>query len=109
MNCIFCRIVSGEIPATFIERESGYVVFADTNSQAPTHLLVVPTRHIPCVSAHDESNELGALVAAAAAVGKRLAPGGFRLIVNEGPDGGQTVDHLHVHILGGRPMSWPPG
>lgn len=108
-ECIFCRIVLGEIPATFIEREASYVAFRDLTAQAPQHVLVVPTRHIPCISMHDLSEELGELIAAAAKLGRRLGPGGFRLIVNEGKDGGQTVDHLHVHILAGRPLGWPPG
>jgi histidine triad (HIT) family protein len=116
-ECIFCRIVAGAVPARIIEREPDYVAFADTNPQAPTHVLVVPTRHIPCVSAHDGISELGGLVAAAARLGRRLGygpqagsgPGGFRLVVNEGQDGGQTVDHLHVHVLAGRRFEWPPG
>lgn len=114
-ECLFCRIVAGAIPARIIEHEPGYLVFADIHPQAPTHLLVVPTRHIPCVSAHDAISELGELVAAAARLGRRLGypsehePGGFRLVMNEGPEGGQTVDHLHVHVLAGRRFAWPPG
>jgi histidine triad (HIT) family protein len=109
VSCIFCRIVRGEIPATIIEREPGHIVFADNAPQAPTHLLVVPTRHVARISAHDAGSELGMLISAAARIGHRVGPGGFRLIVNEGSDGGQTVDHVHVHILAGRPLGWPPG
>ena len=108
-NCLFCRIAQGEIPATIIEREPGHMAFRDITPQAPEHVLVIPTRHIPRISAHDTSTELGELVAAAARLGARIGPGGFRLVVNEGKDGGQTVDHLHVHILAGRPLGWPPG
>jgi histidine triad (HIT) family protein len=114
-ECLFCRIVAGAIPARIIEREPGYLAFADTNPQAPTHVLVAPTRHIPCVSAHDGVREVGELFAVAARLGKRLGygaghgPGGFRLVVNEGTDGGQTVGHLHVHVLAGRRFAWPPG
>lgn len=108
-DCIFCRIIAQEIPAIEIERERGHIAFRDLTPQAPEHILVIPTRHIPHVSAHDVSSELGELVSAAARIGARVGPGGFRLVVNEGSDGGQTVDHLHVHILAGRPLGWPPG
>ncbi len=108
-NCIFCKIVSGEIPAKLVERSDEFVAFSDITPQAPQHVLVIPTRHIPAISKHVVSAELGALVSAAARIGSQIGPGGFRLIVNEGPDGGQTVDHLHVHILAGRQLRWPPG
>jgi histidine triad (HIT) family protein len=114
MDCIFCRIVAGEIPATIVARTDEALAFRDLNPQAPTHLLVVPLRHVAS-SAHLAEAEgkelLGAVMALATEVAEQLDLNdtGYRLVVNTGRDGGQTVDHLHVHLLGGRPMRWPPG
>lgn len=114
MACIFCRIAAGGIPANVVARGDGVVAFRDLNPQAPTHVLVIPTRHVPSaahLSDHDRAAVLGEVmrfaVATAAQLG--LADQGYRLVVNTGADGGQSVDHLHVHILGGRHMHWPPG
>ncbi len=109
-DCLFCRIVRGEIPATFVAQGEGYRAFADINPQAPQHLLVIPTEHVAAISQHTDGVKLGALVTAAAELGRRVGGDkGFRLVVNEGDDGGQTVHHLHVHVLAGRRMTWPPG
>ena len=114
MSCIFCRIAAGEIPATVVARSSGAMAFRDLSPQAPTHLLVIPIQHVTS-AAHlapgDRLPVLGEVMALAAQVAMELglAESGFRLVVNTGKDGGQSVDHLHVHVLGGRQMSWPPG
>ena len=113
-DCIFCRIVAGEIPATLVSRSEDAVAFHDVNPQAPTHVLVVPVRHyLNAAAADSEEGErvLGRLLRFAVAVARQLglAEGGYRLVLNNGKDGGQSVDHLHVHVLGGRRMQWPPG
>lgn len=111
-NCIFCKIVAGQIPAQVLYRGDGIIAIADVNPQAPTHLLVLPERHVPNVATLAEEND-SALMArvfeAAARLGRERSGRGFRLVVNSGEEGGQTVDHLHVHVLAGRPMTWPPG
>jgi len=113
-DCIFCRIVAGEIPARIVARTADAVAFHDLNPQAPTHVLVVPGTHLVNAAATDsEEGEriAGRLVRFAAQVAEQLGlgAGGYRLVMNVGPDGGQSVAHLHVHLLGGRRMSWPPG
>jgi histidine triad (HIT) family protein len=111
-NCIFCKIVAGEIPAREISRSESAIVIADVNPKAPTHLLVIPTRHVENLgefSAQAPPNEIGDLFALASKVGREAPGDGYRVVVNEGPDGGQTVFHLHLHVLAGRHMSWPPG
>jgi histidine triad (HIT) family protein len=109
--CIFCRIASGAIPATLLYADEQVVAFPDVNPQAPTHVLVIPRRHLPRLSALPGSDPLwNRLLAAVQAVAESLPlAGGFRLVVNQGGDGGQTVEHLHLHVLGGRQMTWPPG
>ena len=112
MDCIFCKIVSGEIPVTLLHQDDRVVAFADINPQAPTHLLVIPRQHIVSLAhaAETDSALLGHLhwVAAELARGQGLE-NGFRTVINIGKDGGQTVNHLHIHLLGGRAMHWPPG
>lgn len=111
-DCIFCKIARGEIPATIIERGDGVIAIADLNPQAPTHVLVLPVEHHATIAglAEDDPATAGRLLATAAAIGRRVGGDrGFRLVVNSGADGGQTVDHVHVHVLAGRAMSWPPG
>jgi len=113
-DCIFCRIVAGEIPAKIVSRDEHAVAFHDVNPQAPTHVLVVPVTHLVNATAADsEAGErvLGRLLRFAVSVARQLGlhEGGYRLVLNNGKDGGQSVDHLHVHVLGGRRMSWPPG
>lgn len=111
-DCVFCRIVAGTIPAKKLFEDDEVLAFADLNPQAPVHLLVIPKQHI---ASHAETERahaplLGHLMAVAAelAEGQGLSKG-YRLVINTGPDGGQTVGHLHLHVLGGRPMGWPPG
>ena len=111
-DCIFCKIVSGEIPAREVARDADAIVIHDANPQAPTHLLVIPTLHAPNLSEYLKvAHEKGAagLFAAASKAGIAAGGQGYRVVVNEGPDGGQTVDHLHLHVFAGRRMLWPPG
>jgi histidine triad (HIT) family protein len=109
--CLFCRIVSGEIPATIVSRTDQAVVFRDINPQSPTHLLVIPTQHVASLNDADAEIDLGFLlvIAADAARQEGIDSSGYRVVINTGENGGQTVDHLHLHVLGGRRMTWPPG
>jgi histidine triad (HIT) family protein len=112
MSCLFCKIVAGEIPSKKVFEDDLTYAFRDINPQAPTHILVVPRKHIASLAETEAADRdlLGYLhlVAARIVAGQGLSKG-FRTIINTGPDGGQTVDHLHVHLLGGRAMVWPPG
>ncbi len=112
MSCLFCKIVEGAIPSTPVYQDESSYAFADLHPQAPVHILIVPRRHIGSMSDTDQSDRslLGHLfwVAAEIARAKHL-DGGYRIVVNTGAEGGQTVDHLHLHLLGGRAMTWPPG
>jgi histidine triad (HIT) family protein len=112
-ECIFCRIVAGEIPATRVQEDADTLVFRDINPAAPTHLLVVPKRHIASLedATDEECGVLGKLVLSArrAARAEGRSAGGYRLVMNVGPDAGQAVSHIHLHVLGGRPFGWPPG
>lgn len=110
---IFSKILSGEIPADFVYQDDDVVAFRDINPQAPTHILIIPRKPIPSIAHAEDGDEavLGKLLLAAKtiAVEQGLAPDGYRLVTNIGNHGGQTVHHLHIHLLGGRQMSWPPG
>lgn len=109
-DCLFCSIASGEIPADVVYETEDVIAFNDINPAAPTHVLVIPKQHIAS-AAEVESDHAGLLVAlidAARTVGAGL-DGGWRLVTNVGPDAGQSVFHLHFHVLGGRAMRWPPG
>ena len=112
-DCLFCRLVAGGIPADFVHRDDLSVVFRDINPQAPTHLLVIPHEHIESLDDASQKDEalLGHLLRVAARVANAagLAEGGYRTVINNGAGAGQSVFHLHVHVLGGRPMNWPPG
>lgn len=112
MSCLFCKIVEGSIPSSAVYQDELCYAFADIAPQAPTHILIVPRRHIASLAhtAHEDVSLLGHLLATAAKIAhdKRLAKG-YRAVINTGSDGGQTVDHLHVHLLGGRHLTWPPG
>jgi histidine triad (HIT) family protein len=112
-DCLFCRIVAGEIPATIIRSDERTVAFRDIGPQAPVHVLVVPREHVSSLEtvAGGDGGLLGDLLLAAREVARQegLAEDGYRAVVNVGADGGQTVPHLHVHVLGGRSMHWPPG
>lgn len=111
-DCLFCKIISGEIPAQKLYEDDSTLAFADIRPQAPTHFLVIPKQHLDSLAQATEADKglLGHLtwVAAELAAKQNLSKG-FRIVVNIGPEGGQTVDHLHLHVLGGRPMHWPPG
>jgi len=112
-GCIFCRIAAGEIPARLVHSDATSVAFHDLNPQAPVHVLVVPRLHLS--SLYDAQTAdgalLGELVLRARSVARDLglADDGFRLVVNTLEGAGQSVPHLHLHVLGGRPMTWPPG
>lgn len=114
-DCIFCRIASGEIPADIVARSEAAVAFRDLNPQAPTHILVIPVRHVASAAEGGHGDEaaalLGEVVRLAVEVAARLGldQSGYRLVINTGAEGGQTVPHLHLHLLGGRQMHWPPG
>lgn len=113
-DCIFCRIAAGEIPAKIVRKSADAVAFYDLNPQAPVHVLVIPTRHYSALREAKGSEGhavLGKLMAFAADVATDLGldAGGYRLVTNTGPDGGQSVFHLHLHLLGGRRLGWPPG
>jgi len=111
-DCLFCKIVAGAIPAKRIYEDDLALAFADINPQAPTHLLVIPKLHVASTAHVEESHAplLGHLLAKAAHIAREAGlSNGYRMVINNGDDGGQTVAHLHVHILGGRRMNWPPG
>jgi histidine triad (HIT) family protein len=111
-DCIFCKIVRKEIAADEVLRDEHVVAFRDLNPQAPVHVLVIPTEHAEHLSAFAATgNGVAAarVLTAAAEIGTRFGPGGYRVVINEGPDAGQSVFHLHAHVLAGRAMGWPPG
>ena len=109
-NCLFCKIVKGQIPADIVSQGDNWLAFRDINPQAPSHILVIPKNHVANVTECNEAAELGSLFQAASGVARdEKLDQGFRLVVNTGEHGGQTVFHLHIHILGGRSLTWPPG
>jgi histidine triad (HIT) family protein len=112
MSCLFCKIIDGSIPSTAEYQDDGCYAFADIHPKAPVHLLIAPREHLVSLAeaGDDHPALLGHLlwVAAQLARKKKLTQG-YRVVINTGDEGGQTVDHLHVHLLGGRPMGWPPG
>jgi histidine triad (HIT) family protein len=110
--CIFCKIVRGEIPADEVYRDEQVVAFRDLNPQAPVHLLVIPTTHATHLSAYaalGDASGAAKLFTVAAQLGTQFGPGGYRVVANEGVDAGQSVHHLHFHVLAGRALGWPPG
>jgi histidine triad (HIT) family protein len=111
-DCIFCKIVAGELPATFVHQDADIVAIDDANPQAPTHVLVIPRRHIATLLEVGERDAplIGRIHQVASAIARqRRLDNGFRVVVNNGRGAGQTVYHLHFHLLGGRPLQWPPG
>ena len=112
-NCLFCRIASGEAPARVLFADDDLVAFHDLHPQAPVHVLVVPRRHVASLAhgSADDAALLGRLCLAAAEAARRtgIAESGFRVVVNNGAGVGQSVFHVHLHVLGGRPLGWPPG
>ncbi len=111
MSCLFCRIVAGEIPATEVYRTPTLVAIRDIGPQAPTHVLVIPRRHIESLNDAEDGALLGELLLAGRHVARmeHVDGRGYRLVINTSADAGQSVPHLHVHVLGGRIMGWPPG
>jgi histidine triad (HIT) family protein len=113
-DCLFCKVVAGEIPAKVVKRSADALAFRDIDGKAPVHVLVIPTRHIPAVrDAQGAEGErlLGSLLSFAAEVAREegLDHDGYRIVTNTGKNAGQSVDHLHLHVLGGRKLGWPPG
>lgn len=111
-DCIFCKIVAGEVPAEEIYRDDDVIAILDVNPQAPKHLLVLPRKHYATLAEIVESKEhrvAGSLFRAATKLAREVGGQGYRMVVNSGEQGGQTVDHAHVHVLAGRQMHWPPG
>ncbi|MGH7467257.1 MAG: histidine triad nucleotide-binding protein [Longimicrobiales bacterium] len=112
-NCLFCRIARGEIPAKLAHQDDRAVAFHDIDPKAPVHVLVIPRKHIASVAAlaDDEAGEIGHLYTIARRLAEELgvADSGYRLVINAGKDAGQSVDHIHLHVLGGRSFHWPPG
>jgi histidine triad (HIT) family protein len=110
-DCLFCKIAAGEIPADIVKRTEKFVAFRDISPQAPTHVLVIPTYHVATLNDAKDPDLLGRMLAFARDLARELgiADRGYRVVANTNPDGGQTVFHLHLHVLGGRVMKWPPG
>ena len=112
-DCLFCKIIGGEIPADFVHQDERCVVIRDINPQAPTHVLVIPREHLESLEDASQRDEglLGHLLRVSARVANDSGHGesGYRTVINTGAGAGQSVFHLHVHLLGGRPMNWPPG
>jgi len=112
-ECLFCKIVAKEIPASLVFEDDQLLAFNDINPQGPTHVLIVPKRHIATLNdlAKDDDEIVGAMVRRAAAIAKDrgIQVGGFRTVFNTNRDAGQTVFHIHLHLIGGRGLAWPPG
>ena len=112
-NCLFCKILSGDIPADIVYESETAIAFRDINPQAPTHLLIIPRKHIATINdiAEEDERLVGSLYSAAReiAAAEGIAEDGFRAVMNCNEGAGQTVFHIHLHLLGGRPFTWPPG
>ena len=113
IDCLFCKIVAGEIPADIVYQNDAVLAFRDINPQAPTHVLVIPRKHIATINdlGADDKDVVGEMFLAAAAIAKAegIADEGYRVVMNCNAGAGQTVFHIHLHVLGGRRMDWPPG
>ena len=109
--CLFCRIIRGEIPAKIVAENVHCVAFRDINAQAPTHVVIVPREHVASLAEATDPIMIGELALMAAEIARRegIAARGYRTVFNTNADAGQTVFHLHLHLLGGRVMGWPPG
>jgi histidine triad (HIT) family protein len=110
-DCLFCRIVRREIPATIVHEDDHCVAFRDIGPKAPTHILVIPRQHVSTLDDVTDPLLIGRLMIAAAEIARaeKIVETGYRTVINTNAGGGQTVFHLHVHVLGGRRMTWPPG
>ena len=113
MSCLFCRIIAREIPASIVYEDDRMIAINDINPQAPTHVLILPKRHIETLNALEPGDDqlVGELARRAAAIAKErgFSERGYRTVFNTNREAGQTVFHIHLHLLGGRPMTWPPG
>ena len=112
-DCLFCKIIEGEIPANIVNQSEHALAFRDINPQAPVHVLIIPKEHIASCRDLNEENihylsEM-ALLAQKVAIEQGISENGYRWVINTGDNGGQTVDHIHLHLMGGRNMAWPPG
>lgn len=112
-NCIFCKIAAGDIPSEIVQEDERVVAFRDTNPQAPTHVLVIPRKHVATINdlAQEDAEDVGRLFLVAAEIAKRegIDESGYRVVMNCMEGAGQSVFHIHLHVLGGRRFSWPPG
>jgi histidine triad (HIT) family protein len=110
-SCLFCRIARGEIPAKLVLENEHVMAFRDIDPKAPTHVLVIPRTHVASLEEATDARLLGEMQLAAAQVARQegLVAGGYRTVINTGADAGQTVFHIHLHLLGGRKLAWPPG
>ena len=112
-ECLFCRIVAGDLAASIVFQDERLIAFEDINPQAPTHLLIVPRRHVATLNelTAEDDGLVGEMIRRAAAIAKDrgIAEDGFRAVFNCNAGAGQTVFHIHLHLLGGRPLAWPPG
>ncbi len=110
-SCLFCRIVRGEIPATIVYQNDQVLAFRDIDPKAPTHVLVIPREHVASLDEARDAKMLGEVLLAAAEVARAegLVEQGYRTVINTGANAGQTVFHVHAHLLGGRKLTWPPG
>lgn len=110
-DCLFCRIAQGEIPAAIVAQNDDALAFRDIDPRAPVHVLVIPRRHVASLNDADDPRLLGSVLMLAAQVAREegVAESGYRVVINTGERAGQSVHHLHVHVLGGRDMAWPPG
>ena len=112
MDCIFCKIVAGSIPSKKVFEDDQVFAFHDIDPKAPKHILVIPKKHIASLAEAkpEDAALMGRLLLAVAEIAREQGLGeGYRVVISTGPEGGQTVDHLHLHLLGGRQMHWPPG
>lgn len=112
-KCLFCRIAAGEIPATKVHEDADVIAFHDINPQAPTHVLVIPRHHIASLGALTDADvaTIGTAMVKASRIARELhlEQDGYRMVINNGEGAGQTVFHIHIHLLGGRRLGWPPG
>jgi histidine triad (HIT) family protein len=110
-NCLFCKIIKGDIPSDKLYEDDDVFAFRDINPQAPVHFLVIPKKHIsgPAAVGGEDEQLMGKIIRTAASLADREGIGHFRLVFNNGEEAGQSVFHIHMHVLGGRAMNWPPG
>ena len=110
-SCLFCRLARGEIPATLVAETEECIAFRDINPQAPLHVLVIPRAHVASLNEATDAAQIGRLALLAAEIARRegYAETGYRTVINTGPQAGQTVHHVHLHLLAGRDLHWPPG